>query len=199
MQSWQQFLHSIESGKASKKSGLVGTLPAENSGTFLAAPKKTYINGFRRVVVVVVGWGVQNSRTFFCEYTLRRRWVVFGNRLKGWRSWPVYRSALPPQSCASWAVAGVPRFKAWSRAACLASRSSQDKTRLGPRYDNHSFEEKKRGGNKKYICPPIKYINAHQWAATRRRSYPFHPEDLCLVIFNLRPQIVLNLVFEKSS
>ena len=102
--------------------------------------KKTYINGFRRVVVVVVGWGVQNSRTFFCEYTLRRRWVVFGNRLKGWRCWPVYRSALPPQSSASWAVAGVPRFKAWSRAACLASRSSQDKTRLGPTYDNHSFE-----------------------------------------------------------
>ena len=111
-----------------------------------------------------MGWGVQNSRTFFCEYTLRRRWVVFGNRLKGWRSWPVYRSALPPQSSASWAVASVPRFKAWSRAACLASGSSQDKTRLGPRYDNHSFEEEKNEGaikniymptNKIHKCPPM--------------------------------------------
>ena len=98
--------------RSSKKSGLVGTLAAGQHA------KKTYINGFRRMVVVllVVGWWVQNSGRVFCEYTLR----LFGDRLKVWREGRgVYRSALPPQSCASRSVACVPRFKAWSRTACL--------------------------------------------------------------------------------
>ena len=80
---------------------------------------KTYINDIRRrvlMVVVVVGRWVQQSRRGFCEYTLG----LFGDRLKDWREGRVvYRGALPPQSCAPWAVAGVAGIKAWSRTACL--------------------------------------------------------------------------------
>ena len=65
---------------------------------------------------------VQKSGTVFCEYTLRRR-VLFGDRLKDWSCRVVvvnvYRGALPSKCCASWAVACVPRFKTWSRTACL--------------------------------------------------------------------------------
>ena len=139
-------------------------------------PKKTYINGFRRMVVVllVVGWWVQNSGRVFCEYTLG----LFGDRLKVWREGrAVYRSALPPQSCASRSVACVPRFKAWSRTACLQMINKRQPW---------SWQ------GKNGVYPIVARRYAHQWTATLRRSYPFQPKDFCLVILNLRPQIVLN-------
>ena len=165
MQKWQELWHSDKIQQQGVKKIWV-------SRRLLASWLKTYINRFRQVVVV---W-VQKSGTVFCEYTLRRR-IHVGDRLKeGWRVVVVnvYRGALSAKCCASRAVACVPRFKTWSRTACLEQQKES------------KVMTKKQG-------------YSHQWAATLRWSDPFQPKDFCLVILNLRPQIVLNCGFSWFS
>ena len=169
MQKWQQLWHSgrVQQQKASKKSGLVGASPADYAG------KKLTSTGSGRCWWWW-WWGgwFKNPGQFFVSTLWGGFFLGTGLRM----GWKVAGLLSTEVLCLRRAVHPGP----WQ--VCRDSRLGPEQLALIDKMKVWSWRTGKTEQNG----------YSHQWTATLWRSDPFQPKDFCLVILNLRPQIVLN-------